>query len=294
MSSSMKYRPLQCGLLVIALQWVNVHAQGQTPLEVESVVLRPLQVAEVPAQHTGLLLKIIVTEGQRVEKDQPLAALDPREAKLAISKAKLQHAQADAEAKNQIQVQYAEKALEVARAELVRSQESIRTFPKSISQSQLDVERLTVEKLVLERQQAKHDLSMKRYEVQLRQNELDATRLRWEQHQIRAPFAGTIVVVRGRKGEWVELGESVLQLMAVDHLRAEGFVAVQLATSALVGKKVNFHSEVVNKDVSATGTVRFVSPEMDPVTRQVRIWAEIANPGNSLQPGEQGVLEIAP
>ena len=101
-------------------------------------------------------------------------------------------------------------------------------------------------------------------------------------------------MVRGRKGEWVELGESVLQLMAVDHLRAEGFVAVQLATSALVGKKVNFHSEVVNKDVSATGTVRFVSPEMDPVTRQVRIWAEIANPGSSLRPGEQGVLEIAP
>ena len=98
---------------------------AQTSVEIDSVVLRPMQVAEVPAQQTGLLLKIVVNEGQVVKRDQVLAELDSRDAQLAVARAKVERTQAEIEAKNQIQIKYAEKALEVARAELVRSQESI-------------------------------------------------------------------------------------------------------------------------------------------------------------------------
>ena len=276
------------GLFVLCASSAIARAE---PLRVESVVLRPMRVAEVPAQQTGLLQQIEVAEGEQVEAGQILASLDARQAKLAVARAKLEHAQAEAKAKNEIQILYAEKALEVAEAELERSSESIEQFAKSISQSQLDVEQLTVEKLTLERQQAQHELVLERFGVQLKQTELDAARLQLQQHELTAPFAGTVVLVRGRLGEWLEVGASVLRLVAVDQLRAEGFLDAEQATSTLVGQPVVF---TLANGTQVAGKLQFVSPEMEPVTRQVRIWAEIPNPDGVLRPGQQGTLEITP
>ena len=71
-------------------------------VEVESVVLRPLQSAEVPAQRTGLLKRISVEEGEQVEADQVLATLDPLEASLAVQQARLELAQAEKKANNEV------------------------------------------------------------------------------------------------------------------------------------------------------------------------------------------------
>ena len=40
--------------------------------------------------------------------------------------------------------------------------------------------------------------------------------------------------------------------------------------------------------------IGFVSPEVDPVSHQVRVWAEIDNADGLLRPGQQGRLEILP
>lgn len=258
-------------------------------LRVESVVLHALHEAEVPAQQTGVLQEIVVAEGQRVELGELLARLDARQAELAVAQAEAELAQAEAKAKNELRILYADKALEVAEAELRRSSESIEQFAKSISQSQLDVERLTVEKLTLERRQAEHDLLLDRYGVKLKAAALDAARLQLAKHHLQAPFAGTVVLVRGRVGEWVEVGAPVLRLVAVDTLRAEGFLAVDDVHAQLVGREVTF---VTEQGVTARGHLRFVSPEMEPVTRQVRVWAEIDNSGGLLRPGQQGALEL--
>lgn len=277
--------------VLVALQSsvASLCAEEKPVLRIEAVVLRPLRAAEVPAQQTGLLRQIVVEEGQQVEQGQVLASLDARQAKLAVARAKLEYAQAEAKAKNEISILYAEKALEVAKAELRRSSESIEQFAKSISQSQLDVERLTVEKLTLERRQAEHELVLERFGVRLKQTELEAAQLQLSQHQLTAPFAGRVVLVRGRVGEWVEVGARVLRLVAVDKLRAEGFLPAEQASADLVGKSVTLS---VAEGITVTGILRFVSPEMEPVTRQVRVWAEIPNAGGALRPGQQGVLEI--
>ncbi len=276
-------------VLVPAVAWADEVAE----MKVESVVLRPLQEAEVPARRTGLLESIVVLEGQRVERGQLLAELDGRAAVLESEQAILEVAGAQAKATSQIHIQYAVKALEVAQAELQRSEESIRKFARSVSQSQLDVERLTVEKLTLERQQAEHEMELEGFSFQLKQSLLKAAQLNVQQHTIRAPFAGTVVLVRGRVGEWVELGAPLLRLVSVTRLRAEGFLPAEVASDKLIGRNVRFVA-VASKDTPQifNGTLRFVSPEMDPVTRQVRVWAEIENPEGRLRPGESGTLEI--
>lgn len=275
--------------LIIALSGsVGIHA-ADVPLVIESVVLSPLHAAEVPAQQVGVLREIVADEGTTVEAGAVIAKLDARQAELDVARAKLEAAQAAAKANNRTKVEYAEKSLAVANAELRRSQESIEQFAKSISQSQLDVEQLTVEKLALEKKQAEHELELDRLASQQKEQELAAAALKLEQHLVQAPFAGTVVLVRGRVGEWLEVGAPVVRLVAVDTLRAEGFLAVEEAAGELVGQNVVFRSE---NGGSAKGTLKFVSPEMDAVTRQVRVWAELDNHEGKLRSGEQGTLEI--
>ncbi len=257
---------------------------------IDSVVLSPLHAAEVPAQQVGMLREILVDEGAVVEAGQVLARLDVRQAKLDVAKAEIEAAQAAAQAGNLTKVEYAEKSLEVAQAELKRSQESIAQFAKSISQSQIDVERLTVEKLNLEKKQAEHELELNRFALRMKEQELAAAKLKLEQHGVQAPFAGTVVLVHGRIGEWLEIGAPVLRLVAVERLRAEGFLAAEDAAGDLVGRDVLFRSEAGK---TAKGKLRFVSPEMDAVTRQVRVWAELENSDEEFRSGQQGTLEIA-
>lgn len=268
-------------------------------LTVDSVVLRPLVEAEVPARQLGVLSKIVVDEGQAVRANESLAELDARAAALALKQAELEQAQAAAKAANELSVEYAAKALEVARAELARSEESNAKFPNSISDSQLDVERLTIEKLELERRQAQHELELARFELELKSNAVEAARLDLELYSVHAPFDGIVALVRERVGEWVQPGDAVLRLVAIDRLRAEGFIDAD-HTEGLVGRSARLRLAAEAGDDHAEASVvfeakvGFVSPEVDPVTRQVRMWAEIDNADGRLRPGQQGRLEILP
>jgi multidrug efflux pump subunit AcrA (membrane-fusion protein) len=75
-------------------------------------------------------------------------------------------------------------------------------------------------------------------------------------------------------------------------LRAEGFLSVEQASADLVGKQVTFTSTIGDKQMQTTGELRFVSPEMDPVTRQVRVWAALDNSDGALRPGQQGTMTL--
>ncbi|MCA9260415.1 MAG: HlyD family efflux transporter periplasmic adaptor subunit [Planctomycetales bacterium] len=254
-------------------------------------VLAPLVEAETPARAIGVLETVDVEEGQTVEQGAVLAHLDDRVAQHALRKAELERDQAQAAANNRLRVAYAEKALEVATAELKRSQESIEKFAKSVSQSQLDVERLTIEKIEVERRQALYELELAQFDLKLKQNAVDEARLQCELHQVRAPVTGVVALVRARPGEWVQPGDQVCRIVGVATLRAEGFVLAADAARIRVGDEAVFESTVGSTAV-ARGVWRYVSPEADPVTGQLRVWAELDNQAATLRPGDHGVLRL--
>jgi RND family efflux transporter MFP subunit len=297
--------------VLVSFWWMGVtlHAKEITtspsnPLEneslmVDAVVLQPFQVTEVPAQQTGLLQSFSIQEGEQVQAGQVLASLDARAVQHELRQAELEHELATLKVANEIHLRFAKKALEVAQAELARSNESIEQFAKSISKSQLDVERLTVEKLLLESEQAQHELKIEHFGQELKHNSLEMAQLRLDQHKLRAPFSGIVALVRGHAGEWVEVGRPVIRLVAVDRLRAEGFMLaerlrkVDKAHQTLVGRPVRIRVTLSDSQmVECHGTLRFVSPEMDPVSRQVRIWAEVKNDQQQLRPGQRGQMEV--
>jgi len=138
-------------LIATAISVSQVRAADEIlPIKVESVVLRLLEEAEVPAQESGVVTSVAVREGQRVNKGELLTQIDDQVPRLAADAAKAQFEIARAKATNDVQIRFAKKSLEVSVAELRRSTESIERFPKSVSQSQLDVEKLNVEKNQLE------------------------------------------------------------------------------------------------------------------------------------------------
>jgi macrolide-specific efflux system membrane fusion protein len=252
-----------------------------------------LEEAEVPAQEAGVLTEVAVREGQRVKKGELLAQIDDQVARLAAEAAQAQFEIAHAKATNDVRMRFAKKALEVSQAELKRSTESIERFAKSVSQSQLDVEKLTVERNQLESEQADHEHGVAVLETKAKENELTAARAQVERRRIVAPFDGVIVQIYVRHGEWVEPGQKALRIVNVDRLKAEGFVAAAQAGADLSGKSVALEFEGSAAPSPAGGTLVFVSPEMDPITSQVRVWAEIDNRDGRLRPGQPVKMTIA-
>jgi macrolide-specific efflux system membrane fusion protein len=286
------FAPLRlCALIACALlpNWLIAAepASKTNPLEVQSVVLRLLAEADVPAQEAGVLTNVAVREGDDVKQGATLAQIDDQVARMAELAAKLKYDVAHEKATNDVQVRYAQKAAEVAEAELERSTGSVARFAKSVSQTQLDVERLNVEKTRLEAEQADHNQQIAALEMKTAQNELDAAKVQRVRRQIVAPFDGTIVQVFVRLGEWVEPGQKALRIVNTKRLKAEGFLPATMADAKLLGAPVRLTLDLAGEDAAAfTGKVSFVSPEVDPITGQVRVWAEIDNQSGRLRPGQ--------
>jgi RND family efflux transporter MFP subunit len=248
----------------------------------------------VPAQEGGLVTGVVVREGQRVKQGELLAQLDDQVPRLAADAAKAKYDITHEKATNDVALRYAKKALEVSQAELRRSTESIEKFAKSVSQSQLDVEQLTVQKNQLESEQAAHEQAIAVLEMKAQENELNAAKAQIARRRIVAPFDGAIVQVYLRKGEWAEPGQKALRIVNADRLKAEGFIPADAAAGVAAGSAVELIVDLAGKPQAFKGKVSFVSPEVDPITGQVRVWAEIENRDGRLRPGQGAKMRIEP
>jgi len=266
----------------------------KSALEVQSVVLRLLEEAEVPAQEAGVVTSVAVREGQRVKQGELLAQIDDQIPRLVADSTKAKYDIARAKATNDVRIRYAQKAIEVSEAELRRSTESIERFAKSVSQSQLDVEQLTVQKSKLEAEQATQEQQIAVLEAKQGESELNAARAQITRRRIVAPFDGVIVQIYARKGEWVEPGQKALRIVNVDRLKAEGFIRADDATEHVMGRPVALRPDPSDAaKTTVPGKIVFVSPEVDPITSQVRVWAEIDNRNARLRPGQPARMMIA-
>jgi macrolide-specific efflux system membrane fusion protein len=269
-------------------------AGAAEPIPVESVLIRLIEEVEVPAQEEGLLAEVLVKEGDRVRRGDLLARLDDETAQVAVERASTEVAIAERKAGNDVSIRFARKATEVAQAELARAKESVQKYPKSISDTEIDKLTLTVDRSRLEIEQAEHLLGVERLTQQLKQQERAAAQLSLERRKMLAPIDGVVVEVNARPGEWMEPGEKVLRILRMDRLRAEGFIAANQISPGLLGSAARVTVDLPSrKGFTVTGQVVFVSPEIDPVNGQVRVWVEIENPDLLLRPGLHAKMGIA-
>jgi macrolide-specific efflux system membrane fusion protein len=262
-------------------------------VQVQSVLLTLIEEVEVPAREAGVLDTIAVREGQTVKPGDLLVGLEDIEARLRKDRAQLELNVAQMDAKNDLKVRFAAKSLDVARAELRRANESIEKYRKSISESELDTLRLNVIGGELEVEQAEKNLAVAAVNSQMKENELAAATHQLQQCRITAPIAGMVVQLKRHRGEWVEPGQSVMRIVRLDRLRAEGFVPARELAENPTGRPVVLTVDLPGRPgAQFPGKLVFVSPEINAVNGQVRVWAEIENPGFELRPGNQAAMAI--
>lgn len=147
--------------LLVGILWpVLAAAQAPPQLDVEGVLLTAIAAVEVPAQEPGVLVAVEVREGRTVSEDTLLARIADKDAQIALARAEVELQMARKKVANDVNIRFARKSAEVAKAELQRTHESRQLYAKSISDSEVDRLRLIAERATLEVEQAEYEFAM--------------------------------------------------------------------------------------------------------------------------------------
>jgi len=294
------YRQLTiCGwlrALALLLTPTALHAaHAAEPIVVESALLRLTQQVEVPARAQGVLSSLQVVEGDLVRQGMLLAQVDDAEARLLQGRATIELQIEKNKFSNDVAIRTAQKALDFNRGEFQRLEHAAQGIPGSISTSELEALRLRAEQAELELEEADRARQLNRLTAVLKNKELELSNHSVDIRKIVAPINGVVVEVLRQPGEWVEPGEKVLRIVRIDRLRVEGLIDVRTISADLNGAPATIAINLPGKgQVTYDGKVVFVSPEINPVNGQVRVWAEVGNQDGLLRPGQRPRLTIFP
>lgn len=230
----------------------------------------------VPAQVEGVLTELPVQEGAIIEAGQTIALIDDRQATLTLSLKQAEETESRLNAENTVNLRDAENSLkletEKAKAFAKIAKDGAMPFWEAETQ-RLEAARqsLRLELAQLNQQIAASQYDAKKYERQLAEMEVD-------KRKIVAPFSGFVEKREAQKGEWVQPGTPILQLVGMDRLRAQGFFK---SSDPNVTLRPGMKAEVVfasgfGQVKVIPGVVGFVGNEVD-LAQQRRIWVEFEN-----------------
>jgi membrane fusion protein (multidrug efflux system) len=108
---------------------------------------------------------------------------------------------------------------------------------------------------------------------------------------IRAPFDGRVGIRQVELGQVVSSGTPIVSLQSVTPIYAEFQLPQQALADVKVGQKVTMTVDVF-PGASWDGTVTTINPEVDPVSRNVRMRATVENKDGRLAPGMFASVEV--
>ncbi|HAN27011.1 MAG TPA: efflux transporter periplasmic adaptor subunit [Haliea salexigens] len=164
-------------------------------------------------------------------------------------------------APDRAQLEELQAAADLARQELERARRLVEQ--RNISESELD-QRVSL------LQQAKARVA--------------AQQARIEQKTLRAPYAGRLGIRRFNVGDYVQAGDTVIALQALDSLFVNFSLPEQYSQQVEAGMPVEARLEALDGRTFA-GTVTAISPVVDPNTRNFALQATLPNPEELLRPG---------
>lgn len=238
--------------------------------------LEPKFFADVKSEFTAVVEEVYVTQWVHVGKGTPLAKLDTREADATLRAAKATALQAEVSSTR------AKRELERA----VNLKES-----GLLTQQSLDDARSADEAAQAAAQAAAAQLA--------------AAEARYAKSVIRSPMAGTVALRAVNVGDRVEnMGSGDPMFRIVDNAVLELTVLIPSARSApvQVGQELDFSVDAYPGKTFA-GRVMHINPSADPVSRSVKVMADVPNSSAELRGGtfvkgrirtgqREGVLQI--
>lgn len=271
------------------------------PIEIAEAQVSLIQNTFIASPIAGVVKRLAVREGAAVDRDALLIQLDDERLRTELQAAIAAHQAATLKSDSDVDARYARRAMEFHLREYEQSKQANTQFAGAVSNSEVEKLRLVVDQAALAIEQAEHEQQIAIAHTSEKQAAVRIAEQRVADHAIRASVAGQVVELTVQPGESVEAGEPLVRIISLDPIRVECFIDGRRFGSELVDSPVEFISDELpafgkrsSGSATFTGTVTFVSPELQPVTGQIRLWATIENPQHRLRSGMQGRLIIQP
>jgi len=283
-------------LLIAAVAFLLVvdrrEACGQG-IEVRNLPLQLIDDVEVASLDTGVVTQLHVQAGDRVDEGAVLLELDRdlHEGEAAVKK--MACLVADAEAGNDVNLRYSEKTLMLNSKILEKSLNANASYPKSISETEIDKLRLERDQSELSIQQAQVDQEVAMLTAQLRREEKSLADIQLARRTLRSPLAGIVVGIDVQPGEAIVSGKPALRIVSLERLRLIASVDRRFAFKINKGDAATMHIQLGDEDVVIAAKIVFVSPEIRFTEQTFDVWVEVENQTGILLPGMKGTLKIS-
>ena len=209
---------LTCGLPALAQE-----AARPDPV-LDRCLVSLVEEAKVPAREAGVLMELVIREGDVVRKNDVIAKIDDDQPQMEKRKAQAEYDQALAKAQSDVDVQYSEAAEKVAEAEYKKALESHTKVPGSVTEVERDRLALNEKKSELQIDQARLEQRLAALAAQSKEVEVLAAENAIGRRLIKSPLDGVVVQVFPHQGEWMQPGDPLARVVRVDKLRIEGYV----------------------------------------------------------------------
>jgi membrane fusion protein (multidrug efflux system) len=220
-----------------------------------SGTLAPVRDAQLRAQVSGSVLRILAEQGQHVQDGEELADIDAAGLR-------------DAELSARSAVTSAQTAADYA----VRQAQRYDTLFKAGAVSDRDLETV-----VQENAQAQAALADARARLVTAEKQLAYT-------VVRAPFAGVVADRDVSAGDVVQVGTQMFTVVDPSRLQLQAAVPADQIAAVRVGQPVAFSLNGYGDQIFR-GKVLRISPIADPSTREIQVYATLPNPGDVLVAG---------
>ncbi len=269
-------RSIGCGWVLLTLAFLALACGSReqelpdpaTPVVVTRVELREVEhrieasgqllaqnEAQIAAEVPGRITEILLAEGDRADAGAVVLEIDPERRMLEVEDSRARLLEAEAALFDQQR-----------EAKRIRELHSRQVA----SQAQLD-------KIETQIKLAKARLAAARSHLGIAERALrDAS--------VSAPFGGLIATRSVSAGEFVNVGQGLFELVALDPLEVEFSVAEKDSSRIALGSEVGIRVAPF-PDESFRAAVTLVSPTIDERTRTLRLKAELPNPDGRLRPG---------
>jgi multidrug efflux pump subunit AcrA (membrane-fusion protein) len=264
-----------------------------TVVRVDSPVLKTIDAITVPAQVAGVLSELAVKEGSVVKKGDLIGRIDDSVIKGEIAKSQLAIHLAKLKSDDTTDLRMAEKSAMVANNEYQRALDANRRVKDVYPENEIDRLKLLLDRATLEIEKAQKLKTIATTEWDIAIAEGNRLQTSLERHSIHATSHGMIVGIERRAGEWCDLGSALIKMVRTDVLRIEGLVSASEASQLTLGMQADV-KVTLTKDqlVDAKGTLVFVSPDVNPISGQVRVFLELIVTDKRIRPGLRPVVEL--
>lgn len=260
-------------------------AQGTdnlTRIDIPMCHIHVVDRALVAAERDGVLDRMVVRVGDKVEKGAELAHLRDHIAKAHLNLSRVK-------ASSDVNVRYAQAVLDTAKQDYEQALQLRQD--RAVTDTEFRRKKFEFERGGLTVEQSEFEFRLTQLETEVAEAEFNA-------YHVSAPFAGVIHQVLKSSGESVQDGQPIVELVNTDRVRIEGYGRLVDLWDMQPGVDVEvqlFAPELERFGVTQErfrGMLIHVDSLVQPVTNQVRVVAEVKNRDNILRDGLRAHMQI--